>query len=209
MANQGATDVVRTARVVNNIDPTGDGRIEVAVATKSGKQRASVWARRATLSAGDRRGTWFLPEIGDEVVVAFELGDPGRPIVIGSLWSAGATPPETGPEQAERTTIRTRGGAVIRIEDPGTSAPPTITIETEAGDVVRVGPVGIDIRSASTVVVSAAAKVELTASTIEANAGTFVADAPLARFAGVVQCETLVANSVVASNYTPGTGNVW
>ena len=53
MANQGTQAGVRTARVVNNIDPTGGGRIEIAVATKSGKQRASVWARRATLSAGD------------------------------------------------------------------------------------------------------------------------------------------------------------
>jgi phage baseplate assembly protein gpV len=209
MANQGTQAGVRTARVVNNIDPTGDGRIEIVVATKSGKQRASVWARRATLSAGDRRGAWFPPEVGDEVLVAFEQGDTARPIVIGALWSAGATPPESGPEQAKRTTIRTRSGALIRIEDPGTSARPTITVETGAGDSVRIGPAGIDVRSSVTVVVSAAAKVELAASAIEANAATFVADAALARFAGVVQCETLVANSVVASNYTPGVGNIW
>ena len=137
MANQGTQAGVRTARVVNNIDPTGGGRIEIAVATKSGKQRASVWARRATLSAGDRRGTWFLPEVGDEVLVAFEQGDAARPIVVGALWSAGAAPPESGPEQAERTTIRTRSGAVIRVDDAGTSAPPTITLDTGAGDTVR------------------------------------------------------------------------
>jgi hypothetical protein len=129
--------------------------------------------------------------------------------VIGSLWPAGATPPESGPEQAERTTIRTRSGGVIRIEDPGTSAPPTITIDTGAGDAVHIGPAGIDVRSSTTVVISAAAKVEFAASAIEANAATFVAEAALARFAGVVQCETLVANGVVASNYTPGVGNIW
>ena len=53
------------------------------------------------------------------MLVAFEQGDAARPIVVGALWSAGATPPETGPEQAERTTIRTRSGAVIRVEDAG------------------------------------------------------------------------------------------
>jgi len=40
-------------------------------------------------------------------------------------------------------------------------------------------------------------------------AGSKHSDAALARFTGVVQCETLVANSVVASNYTPGVGNIW
>jgi uncharacterized protein involved in type VI secretion and phage assembly len=209
MAKQTTQAGVRTARVVNNIDPTGGGRIEIATTTKSGKQRASVWARRATLSAGDRRGTWFLPEIGDEVLVAFEDGDLARPIVVGALWSAGAAPPESGPEQAERTTIRTRSGALIRFEDPTSSAPPTVTVETGAGDSVRIGPAGIEVRSATTVVISAAARIELAASAVEANASTFVADAAIARFAGIVQCDTLVANSVVASSYTPGVGNIW
>ena len=52
MASQGTQAGVRTARVVSNIDPSGDGRIEIAVATKSGKRRASVWARKGDVSAG-------------------------------------------------------------------------------------------------------------------------------------------------------------
>jgi phage baseplate assembly protein gpV len=166
-----------------------------------------MWARLATLSAGNERGTWFLPEIGDEVVVAFERGDPKLPIVVGSLWSPGDAPPETGPERTERTTIRTRSGALIRIEEPST-APATITVDTSAGDTIRVGPVGIDIRSSGIVNISAAARVDIDASIIEASAGTIVADTGLARFSGVVQCETLIATNVVASAYTPGAGNM-
>jgi phage baseplate assembly protein gpV len=199
---------VRTARVVDNVDPDGGGRVQVAVVGKAGRAQSAVWARLVTLSAGDGRGTWFLPEVGDEVVVAFERGDSKLPIVVGSLWSPGDEPPETGPERTERTTIRTRSGALVRIEESGPTAPATITVDTCAGDSIRVGPVGIEIRSSGTVNVSAAARVEINASIIEANAGTIVANTGLARFSGVVQCDTLIATNVVASTYTPGAGNL-
>jgi hypothetical protein len=51
---------------------------------------------------------------------------------------------------------------------------------TGAGDAVRIGPSGVDVRSRTTVVISPAAKVELAASAIEANAATFVADTAVA-----------------------------
>jgi phage baseplate assembly protein gpV len=208
VAAQGRPAAVETARVVDNVDPDGGGRIQIAVVGgKAGREAAPVWARLATLSAGNGRGTWFLPEVGDEVVVVFERGDPKRPIVVGSLWSPGDALPETGPERTERTTIRTRSGALVRIEESST-APATITVDTSAGDTIRVGPVGIDIRSSGIVSVSAAARVDINASIIEASAGTIVADTGLARFSGVVQCETLIATNVVASAYTPGAGNM-
>ena len=46
-----------------------------------------VWARLATLMAGAKRGTWFIPDPGDEVLVVFEGGDPRRPYVVGALWN--------------------------------------------------------------------------------------------------------------------------
>ena len=208
MAAQGQPAAVRTARVVDNVDPDGGGRIQVALVGKAGRAQNAVWARLATLSAGNERGTWFLPAVGDEVVVAFERGDSKLPIVVGSLWSPGDALPETGPERTERTTIRTRSGALIRIEESGSTAPATITIDTSAGDTIRVGPVGIEIRSSGIVNVSAAARVDINASIIEASAGTIVADTGLARFSGVVQCDTLIATNVVASTYTPGAGNL-
>ena len=47
------------------------------------------------------------------------------------------------------------------------------------------------------------------ASQVKVSAGMVNVDAGMAKFSGVVECETLVANSVVAANYTPGAGNVW
>ena len=189
---------VLTARVVDNVDPQGGGRVLVAMALSADARPTESWARLATLSAGDQRGTWFPPAVGDEVLVAFEAGDVTKPIVVGSLWSTGDAPPETGPGQAERTTIRTRSGAVIRIDD---SAAPTITIDTGAGDSVTLGPAGITVASSGKVTVTAAT-VEITGGLVEMNAG-------MARFSGVLQCDTLVANSVIATSYSPGAGNIW
>ena len=132
------------------------------------------------------------------MLVAFEAGDVSKPIVVGSLWGAGDAPPETGPGQTERTTIRTRSGAVIRIDD---SAAPSITIDTAAGDSVSIGPAGITIASSSKVTVTATT-VEVTGSLVDVNTG-------MARFSGVLKCDTLVANSVVATSYSPGAGNIW
>jgi phage baseplate assembly protein gpV len=188
-----------TARVVDNVDPQGGGRVLVAVALSDGSQPTERWARLATLSAGDQRGTWLLPAVGDEVLLAFEAGDVARPIVVGSLWATGDAPPETGPGRTDRTTIRTRSGAVIRIED---GAAPTITIETGSGDSVVLGPAGITVSSPGTVVVSAGVGVELQGATVDINTG-------MARFSGTVKCDTLIANNVVATSYTPGAGNLW
>ena len=121
-----------------------------------------------------------------------------KPVVVGSLWSTGDTPPETGPGQTERTTIRTRSGSVIRIDD---TAAPTITIETGSGDSVELGPAGITVASSGKVTVTATS-VEITGSLVEVNT-------TMARFSGIVQCDTLIANSVVATSYSPGAGNIW
>jgi uncharacterized protein involved in type VI secretion and phage assembly len=80
-------------------DPEGLGRVKVnfpwlgeeseAVAMASDEDRAhSNWARIATLMAGSERGTFFIPEVDDEVLVAFEHGDPSRPFVLGMLYDS-------------------------------------------------------------------------------------------------------------------------
>ena len=106
VAVEGQPAGVRTARVVDNVDPDGGARIQVAVVGKAGRPQPAMWARLATLSAGTRDGR-SSRDVGDEVVVAFERGDSKLPIVVGSLWSPGDALPETGPERIERTTIRT------------------------------------------------------------------------------------------------------
>ncbi len=46
----------------------------------------------ATLFAGKDRGSWFMPDVGDEVLVSFEHGDPSRPYVLGGLWNGTDSP---------------------------------------------------------------------------------------------------------------------
>jgi uncharacterized protein involved in type VI secretion and phage assembly len=82
---------VYVARVADVRDPENLGRIRV----KSPESGVDAWARIATLFARDGRGSGSVPEIDAEVVVAFEAGDPRRPIVIGSLWQASDRPPES------------------------------------------------------------------------------------------------------------------
>ena len=104
--------------VTDNRDPRGFGRIKFRSPSLGGDE--SGWARMATPSAGDRRGIYFLPEVGDEVLVAFDRGDPRRPYVVGCLWGGKAEtrPPErnTGGRNDVRV-IRSRSGHQIRFDD--------------------------------------------------------------------------------------------
>jgi uncharacterized protein involved in type VI secretion and phage assembly len=87
---------------------TKDYRIRVKYPFLPGSDQ-SFWARMATFSASPNGvGAWWMPEVNDEVVVVFEMGDFDKPIVIGSLWNsmAGDTPPAycevTGDSQTKR-----------------------------------------------------------------------------------------------------------
>ncbi|RMD99109.1 MAG: hypothetical protein D6814_06180 [Calditrichaeota bacterium] len=74
----------------------------------------SLWARILTPLAGYGRGFYHLPDIGDEVLVAFEFGDINRPIVLGALWNRSQVPPET---EDGKLTIQNTGKIVIESED--------------------------------------------------------------------------------------------
>ncbi len=73
------------ARVVEHNDPKKMGRIKVQYFWQ--EDSTAHWARMITPHAGADRGFMFMPEEGDEVLVAFEDGDPERPFVIGCLWN--------------------------------------------------------------------------------------------------------------------------
>ncbi len=182
-------NAVYPATVLQSRDPRGLGRLQISVSAFDQK----VWARRATLLAGERRGTWFVPDAGDEVLVAFEGGDARKPVVVGALWNAKERPPESNPE---RTLLRTKHGATI-VFDNGVGA---LEVTDSNGNAVKLAPDGVTV--------TAAAKVKVSAAVVEIDAGQVEVNAGMARFSGVVQCDTLIANSVVASSYTPGAGNV-
>src|SRR6476659_5198520 len=63
-------------------DPQGEGRILVKIAAID-KDAQGIWTRVATLDAGSKRGSFFLPEIDDDVIVGFINGDPRHPVMLG------------------------------------------------------------------------------------------------------------------------------
>jgi uncharacterized protein involved in type VI secretion and phage assembly len=78
--------------VASNNDPEQMGRVQIQVPSIL-ETSESIWAARCSLLAGKSKGAYFMPEPGDEVLVAFEQGDPRQPIVIGSLWNGTDKPP--------------------------------------------------------------------------------------------------------------------
>jgi phage baseplate assembly protein V len=73
--------------------------------------------------AGETRGTYFLPEIGDEVLVAADSGDPSHVFVIGALWNGQQSPPTTNSDgKNNERLIRSRSGHELRFNDDA-SAP--------------------------------------------------------------------------------------
>jgi phage baseplate assembly protein gpV len=100
---------VAAAIVTNNSDPERKGRVRLHFPWLP-EENESGWARVAVPYAGPGRGFHFIPEVDDEVLVAFEEGDPGRPFVIGSLWSGCDDLPGPPAEKNARKVLRTRSG---------------------------------------------------------------------------------------------------
>ncbi len=117
--------------VTNNKDPDGLGRLKVQFPWLSDKNE-SDWVRVATLMSGKQMGSFFLPEVNDEVLVAFEHGDINRPYVIGCLWNGKAPPPETNKDGKNNIrTIKSRSGHEIRFDD--TKQKEKVEIKTKSG----------------------------------------------------------------------------
>ena len=72
-------------------DPKGQGRIQVDLPSLPGRNRTN-WAPVASMMAGNGRGGWFMPELEDEVVVAFLGADPEQPVIVGFRDEAGLDP---------------------------------------------------------------------------------------------------------------------
>ena len=205
---------VCSASVLDNRDPDGLGRVLVRVPGVT-ERETDVWARVATMMAGRDRGTWFVPEVGDEVLVAFERGDLKVPYVIGALWNAKSRPPASG-NADDAKLIRTRSGMTVRMQDNSNSliletpagqritlqdGPDSVRIEDSSGNSVKMEPDGVTVTTG--------ARLTINAATLELSAAMVTVSAGMSRFSGVVQCDTLITNSVVSASYTPGTGNIW
>lgn len=82
---------VVVGKVTQNQDPDKRGRVRVTYPALSGDNEG-WWARVVSPSAGKDRGLMMLPQVGDEVLIAFEHDDVHFPYVIGSLWNGKGTP---------------------------------------------------------------------------------------------------------------------
>ena len=213
---------VYPALVTDIVDPEGQGRIKVQLPWSPDNDGAGyeAWARLATMMAGNNRGSWFIPDVNDEVLVSFEAGDPGHPYVVGALWNGQDAPPESmdGAGNNYIKQICSRNGVKITIDD--TDGQESLTLETPGGQtvVLKDGPGSIESRDSngnsvvmdpSGITVTASAKVTISASTVEISAGMVTVNAGMSRFSGVVQADTVITNSVVSASYTPGAGNIW
>lgn len=203
-------------------DPDGQGRVKVTLpwSPDTGGARYEVWARLSTFMAGNNRGSWFIPDVNDEVLVAFEGGDARRPYVIGALWNGSDAPPDSmdGAGNNYRKVLRSRNGVKITLDDQDgqekfiveTPGGQKITLKDGPGSIVVEDSNGNSIKlEAAGITVTASAKVTINASTVEVSAGMVTVSAGMSRFSGVVQCDTLISNSVVSASYTPGAGNIW
>jgi len=130
----GSVDGVANATVTNNQDPSKLGRVKVKYPWRE-NQPESEWVRVSALAAGNDRGTLWLPEVGDEVLVAFEKGDIDHPFVLGALWNGAGAPPEKN-EDGENNTklIRTRCGHQVKFFDK--QGEEQIEIKTKGGHVL-------------------------------------------------------------------------
>ena len=210
------------AGVVTDVaDPDGQARVRVRLPWAPDADGAfETWCRLVTPMAGGGRGVFFVPEVDDEVAVAFDGGDPRRPFVLGGLWNGADDPPERM-DQGGKNNLRsivsragiritmddTTGSVALTLETPGgqrvelDDALPGCTVEDAQGNRVVLDTGGISIESAATVSVSA--------STVDVTAGSVNVNAGLSKFSGVVQADTVITNSVISSSYTPGAGNIW
>jgi uncharacterized protein involved in type VI secretion and phage assembly len=209
------------AQVVSISDPANENRVQVRLIAFDGVdgQDMPLWARVVAPFAGKDRGTFFMPDVGDEVLVVFVQGDPRYPLVLGGLWSGENTAPDSiGAGGNIRKVIKSKNGIKVTLDD--TQGQETLLLETPGAQKVtlRDGPGQVLIEDSngnsikletSGVTVTAAAKVTVNASSVEVNAGMVTVNSGMSKFSGVVQCDVLIATTVVGSTYTPGAGNVW
>lgn len=214
------------AVVINVMDPENRNRVQVRVFNADGVngQDGAVWARVAVPFAGSNRGAFFMPDVGDEVLVVYLSGDSRFPVVIGGLWNGNDSAPDSfggSGNSVDRWTITGKAGTKIAIIEDASG--PTIEFTTPGhltGKMTDSGggsiefsdsrQTSIKIDSSGVTINAPTAQVQVTAATsMSITAPQLNVNAAMSTFSGMVQCQVMQATTVVATTYTPGAGNVW
>ena len=134
--------------VVDNKHPDGEYRIKVkfpwvresdaqyTAGTPDDEDFFSTWCRVLQFMSGKDRGSFFLPEVDDEVLVAFEHGDMSYPVVLGAMWNGVDAPFYDNNAQDGKncfSTIRTRSGHCLQFIDAKDDKTERIVIQTKIG----------------------------------------------------------------------------
>ena len=177
-------------------DPEGEDRILVKLPIIDNDAQG-IWARVAALDAGSDRGSFFRPELDDEVIVGFINDDPRDAIVLGMLHSSAKPAPITAQDTNHEKGFTTRSGMHIHFHDDTK----TITIDTPAGNLIKLdegstsilvedqngnkmnmSPSGIELESPADINIKAGANLSLEAAiglTLKAAQLSGTADGPM------------------------------
>lgn len=129
--------------VTNDTDPENWGRVKVRYPWLH-DQIESNWARVVSMYAGPGRGGYYMPEVGDEVLLMFEDGDPNMPYVVGSLWNGKDKIPGPGNLDGKNNTkmFQSRSGHFFKFED--TDGAEKITLQNNNGKLKMIIDVAAD-----------------------------------------------------------------
>lgn len=160
-------------------DPEKEFRVKVKLpAVTTGD--ASVWARLCAPDAGNQRGYFFRPEVGDEVVVGFLNNDPRHPVVLGSLYGSKNAPPDDLAKELDKNKFKgivTKKGTMINFLDDDKSSifiqtpnknkifldddAKAIKLIDQHGNTVTMDQNGIELKSAKDIKIDASGNVEI------------------------------------------------
>ena len=115
--------------VTSNEDPDGEHRVRIRMPMVS-KDDDGTWARVACPDAGDDRGFFFRPEVGDEVVAGFFDDDPSHPVILGMLHSSAKAAPLKGSDDNPQKVIKSRSGMRVFFDDENK----ILVLDTPAGN---------------------------------------------------------------------------
>lgn len=195
----------------------------------------SYWARVAAPMAGGQRGCFFMPEVNDEVLVAFDHGDVAHPYVVGYCWSSpdkppfGADPHKRGIQTVSGSQLifddtsgdiklTTSAGYQLQLDQSGGGK---ITLQTQGGVSIELDdappqakislPTGntITLGPAGLDITAATGAVTVTALSAMITAPTVTIDAAATTVSGVLTVAgVVIAGGIVSPSYTPGVGNL-
>ena len=167
----------QVAKVTDNADPEGLGRIQVRLPWQVASGKHTPWIRMLTQHAGMDRGAYCIPEIGDEVLVDFQGGNAERPYVVGSLYNATQKPNKEWTSQAnvKDNNIKgfsTRSGHAVKLDD--TDGGEMITITDKNQNLIEIDTVknSITINAGEDMILNAKNFTLNVTEEIRVNAGT-------------------------------------